>query len=258
MRGWRKMLSQLIWWSSIALEIVLLARGLRNRLAYRLPVFYGYIVFVVLQDVARFFTYEWNLQVYRAIYWVTEFLGLAIGSLVVFQIYKVSLAAYPGAARMARNALAFVFLTALAKGLATTPASPLGWQTASTAALEMERALRAVQAAAILALVALFLLYSIPFGRNLRGILLGYGLFVGERVVCVTFVSLQTHDFWFYAYSASYLAALSLWLGYLWSYQPTPVPKGSLQLEYDYQRIAAATRQRLQETSGYLRRVVRS
>jgi hypothetical protein len=122
----------------------------------------------------------------------------------------------------------------------------------------MERALRAVQAAAILALVALFLLYSIPFGRNLRGILLGYGLFVGERVVCVTFVSLQTHDFWFYAYSASYLAALSLWLGYLWSYQPTPVPKGSLQLEYDYQRIAAATRRRLQETSGYLRRVVRS
>src|SRR6266852_5013841 len=172
MRGWRKMLSQLIWWSSIALEIVLLARGLRNRLAYRLPVFYGYIVFVVLQDVARFFTYEWNLQVYRAIYWVTEFLGLAIGSLVVFQIYKVSLAAYPGAARMARNALAFVFLTALVKGLLdATSASPV-WHSES-AAPEIERTLRVVQGTAILALVALFLLYSIPFGRNLRGVLLG-------------------------------------------------------------------------------------
>src|SRR5260370_35420912 len=132
------MLSQLIWWSSIALEIVLLARGLRNRLAYRLPVFYGYIVFVVLQDVARFFTYEWNLQVYRAIYWVTELLGLAIGSLVVFQIYKVSLAAYPGAAGMAVSALAFVFFTGLAKGLVTTRASRLCWQTSRTAGLDME------------------------------------------------------------------------------------------------------------------------
>jgi hypothetical protein len=250
------MLSQVFWWSSIALEIVLLVRGLCSRLAYRLPVFYGYIAFVVLQDLARFFAFEWNPQVYRGVYWVTEFLGLAVGSLVVFEIYRVSLAAYPGAARMARNALAFVFLTAAAKGLGDAAGSP-EWQTASTA-LEIERALRAVQATAILALVALFLFYSIPFGRNLRGILLGYGLFIGERVICLTFIPPQGHHFWFYAYSASYIVALSLWLGHLWSYQPTPEPKANIKLEDEYQRIAAGTRRRLQETRGYLRKAVRS
>jgi len=253
--SWRKMLGQLIWWSSIALEMLLLVRGLYSRLAYRLPVFYSYIGFVVLQEIIRLVAFHWSSLAYKNVYWLTEFLGLGIGSLVVFEIYKASLAAYPGTARMARNALALVFVTALAKGLASATAASTGWLTASTA-LEIERALRTVQAATILALVALFLLYSIPFGRNLRGILLGYGLFVAERVICLAFVSQRTRDFWFYAYSASYVTALSFWLVHLWSYQPIPQPKASLDLEY--QRIAAGTRRRLQETRGYLRKVVRS
>jgi hypothetical protein len=247
------MLSQLILWSSIILELALLVTGLRSRLAHRFPVFYVYITFILLQDLVTIFALQWSQQTYKSVYWSTEFTGLALGSLVVFEICKVSLAAYPGTARMARNALALVFLAAVAKGFPTSE----GWQLRSTA-LEIERAMRTVQAAAILALVILFLVYSIPFGRNLRGIMLGYGLFIGERVICLAFVSQQNHDFWFYAYSASYIAALGLWLGHLWSYQPSPQPKVCVQLENDYQRIAAATQRRLHETQGYLRKAVGS
>ncbi len=252
------MLGQLIWWSSIALEMVLLVRGLQNRLAYRLPVFYSYIAFVVLQELVRLSTFQWKFDFYKRVYWSTEFLGLAIGSLVVFEIYKVSLAAYPGAARMARNALAVVFLVALVKGLLdATSASPV-WHSES-AAPEIERTLRVVQGTAILALVALFLLYSIPFGRNLRGVLLGYGLFVGMRVICLTFVSLQSHNFWFYAYSASYIGALSLWLGHLWAYQPSPQPRNNrADLDDEYRKIAAETQRWLQAMRGYLRKTVHS
>ena len=104
------MLSQLILWSSIVLELTLLVTGLRSRLVYRFPVFYVYIAFVLLQDLVTIFALQWSQQVYKDVYWVTEFTGLALGSLVVFEICKVSLAAYPGAARMARNALAIVFV----------------------------------------------------------------------------------------------------------------------------------------------------
>ena len=249
------MLGQLIWWISITLEVVLLTRGLQTRLVYRYPVFYSYVAFVFLQDIVRLATHQWKFDLYKPVYWVTEFMGLTIGSLIVFEIYKISMASYPGAARMARNALTAVFVIALVKGLLDASA---GWQPVS-AAPELERVLRAVQAAAILALIALFSLYSIPFGRNLRGILLGYGLFVGERVVCLTFVSLQTHNFWFYAYSASYIAALSLWISYLWSYQPNPQRRaGGPDLDDDYHRIATATQRWLQGMRGYLRRAVRS
>jgi hypothetical protein len=247
------MLGQLIWCSSIALEMILLLRGFQNRLVHRLPVFYGYVSFVLLQEFARLSTVHKNL--YKSVYWSTEFLALAIGSLVVFEVYRVSLAAYPGAARLARNALAFVFLVALVKGILNAPIASMEWQNAS---VEIERELRLVQAAAIFALVTLFLLYSIPFGRNLRGILLGYGLFVGERVICLTFVSLGTHDFWFYAYSASYIASLTLWMAYLWSYQPSPHPKRRVDLDDEYRKIATATQRQLDNIRGFLRKAVRS
>src|ERR1700736_1551828 len=115
--GW-KVLSQLILWSSIALELALLVAGLRSRLTYRFPFFYGYIAFVLTQDLVTIFALHWSVPIYKLIYWVTEFSGLVLGSLVVFEICKVSLAAYPGTARMARNALAFVFLAAIARGVA--------------------------------------------------------------------------------------------------------------------------------------------
>ena len=251
------MLGQLIWCCSIALEILLLLRGFRTGLVRRFPIFHAYIAYVIAQEFVRFLGHRQSDEIYRPVYWGTEFLALALGSLVIFEIYRVSFAAYPGAARMARNALAFVFLVALARGISDAIAARSGWL-AQVPAMDIERALRAVQAAAILALVSLFLLYSVPFGRNLRGVLLGYGVFVAGRVICLVFVSQSVHNFWFYAYSASYSLALTLWLAYLWSYQPIPQVQAGVALESDYQRIAAETRRRLRGTRAYLRRAVRS
>jgi hypothetical protein len=158
---------------------------------------------------------------------------------------------------MARNELAFVFILGLVKALTAAAGNPRWWLEAST--LEIERTLRTVQAIAIVALVALFLLYSISFGRNLRGILLGYGLFIGLRVICLAFVSSEGRDFWFYAYSASYPAALGIWLAHLWSYSESPAPRATAdRLENDYQTVAAATRRRLQAARGQLAKAVRS
>jgi hypothetical protein len=250
------MLSQSIWWSSVALEALLLTRGLSGRLIFRYPVFYGYILFVLSQSILRSFVHRWNEQVYAPVYWTTEFLGLILGCWMVFEIYRVALAGYPGTAKMARKILLFLFVLALVKAAAALWSDPR--LLAEATALQLERALRTAQAISIVALVTVFASYSIPFGRNLRGILLGYGLFIGERVICLTFVPVAGEDFWFYAYSASYLVALSLWLGHLWSYQAIPEAGSSVQLEREYQMIATATQRRLQEARGHLRRAVRS
>ena len=249
------MLSQSIWWSSIVLEVFLLTRGVSGHLIFRYPVFYGYISFVLAQSIFRSFVHRWSEQLYSSVYWTTEFLGLMLGCWVVFEIYRVALAAYPGTAKMARNVLLFLFALALAKCGAALWNDPHLLE--ETTALQMERALRTVEATSIVALVTVFASYSIPFGWNLRGILLGYGLFIGERVICLTFVPVAGKDFWFYAYSASYLVALSLWLGHLWSYQAIPEAE-SAQLEREYQMIATATQRRLQEVRGQLRKAVRS
>ena len=251
------MLGQSIWWGSIALEVLLLVRALRARLVSRYPAFYVYIFFVLTLDVLCLFTYRRYPQLYNYSYGATEFVCVLVGCGLVFEVYRTGLSPYPGTARMARNVLACVFVLALVKALITAAGDPRWWLEAS--ALEIERTLRTVQAIAIVALVALFLFYSIFFGRNLRGILLGYGLFIGLRVICLAFVTPGRRDFWFYAYSASYPAALGIWLAHLWSYSEGPA-RGptAVRLEHDYQTVAAATRRRLQVARGHLAKAVRS
>jgi len=172
------MLVQVIWWSGISLEIFLLVRAFKVRLWARYPAFYTYISFVCLQSLLRFSIFHLRSQLYPPVYWITEWLGVLIGCGVVFEVYRVGLAAYPGTARMARNLLGFVFVMAFAKAVAETWNDPHWWLIATT--LDLERLLRTVQCLAILALVVLFLFYAIPFGRNLRGILVGYGLFAAS------------------------------------------------------------------------------
>jgi hypothetical protein len=251
------MLSQAIWWGGVAIEILLLVRGLRGKLASRYPIFYCYISLVLFQEPFLFAAYRWYPEIYRNVYWTAEFLTVMFGCGVVFEIYRVGLSAYPGTARMARNVLAFVFALALAKALADAWTDPRWWMEAATT--DIEGALRAVEALAIVTLVGLFLFYSIPLGKNLRGILLGYGFFVSTSVLSLKFLSYagnQLRDFLSHAYPVSYLIALSLWLAHLWSYAPNPLA-ANVRLEQEYQRIAAATHRRLQDARGYLARAVR-
>jgi hypothetical protein len=192
-------------------------------------------------------------------YWVTEYLGVLIGCGVVFEIYRVGLAEYPGTARMARNLLGLVFLLTITKVLVETWNDPHWWLVATNR--ELEAVLRTVQAVGLAALVLLFFSYSIPFGRNLRGVLLGYGLFIGESVIWLTFASSGGNrflDIWFYLHPASYFVVLGVWAMHLWSYAPNPEPKRAVHLEEQYQRIAVATSRRLREGRGYLAKVVRS
>jgi len=256
------MLSQFIWWSSIALASLVLIRGMQTKLAYRFPIFYGYVAYVLsLDDVTSYFIKA--PTVYSYVYWATEFVGVLIGCGVVFEIYRIGLLRYPGTARMARNALGVIFVLALMKALVVAANQPGWWVKANT--LEIERVLRTVQAIAVAALAAVCLIYAIPFGKNLRGILLGYGLYVGVFSVCLTFVPVHGHNFWWYASSTCYPVALAIWLTHLWSYQESLAPGSTDKYSGsrsdscgDYQETATATRRRLQTARGDLVKVVRS
>jgi hypothetical protein len=251
------MLDQLIWWGSIAVETLLLVRGLQTKLLSRYPAFYLYIVFVLSQSFLRLYVYHWKLFLYRYTYWSTEFVGILVGCGVVFEIFRVGLRAYPGASRMARNSLLLLFLLALVVAAGNAANDPRWWAEASIT--EIQRTMRMVQALSLFALVLLFLHYSIPFGRNLRGILFGYGLFVAGSVIWLTFAYTGSGHFrnsWFYLYPMSYDISLLVWIVHLWGYRPNPQTKESAQFERQYERIAAATKRRLQEARSYLDKAI--
>ena len=251
------MLDQLIWWGGIASMILLLVRGRQARLLSRYPVFYFYILFVLSQSCLRLYVYHWKYSLYRYIYWSTEFVGILVGCGVVFEIFRVGLRAYPGASSIARNSLLLLFVVALVIAIANAANDPRWWAEATVT--EIQRAMRIVQALSLLALVLLFLHYSIPFGRNLRGIVFGYGLFVAGSVIWLTFAytgASRFRNFWSYLYPFWYDICLLVWIGHLWGYRPNPQTTESAQFERQYERIAAATNRRLQDARSYLDRAI--
>jgi hypothetical protein len=252
------MLIQAIWWGAIFLEALLLIRGLRAKLLSRFPVFYSYVLFVFCEDLLRFWIHRWRPDIYPQTYWITVFLGLMMGSVLVFEIYLIGLSAYPGTARMARNVLLFVFVVIFAKALVNASYGAVWWPAKTT--LELERNLRIVQAFAVISLITLFLVYAIPFGRNLKGILFGYGFFIAVSVIQLTLVSYfgnKIQLLWSYAQPVSYLFVLGIWVRALWAYQPTPGTIPAAQLENDYKALIAATNRRFHEARASLGRVVR-
>jgi len=255
------MLTQVIWWSSIGLESLLLFRGFRAKLASRYPAFYFYISFVLLQDLVCFAIARRSHggNDYNYAYWTAEFLCVLVSCGIVLEIYRIGLAAYPGTARMARRLLGLVFILVVIKAIVNVAMDPQWWT--EETAMGVEGTLRAIQGVAVVSLVALFLFYAIPFGRNLRGIVLGYGLLVSVSVVCLTFASSAAprfKTFLGFLYPASYPVFLALWLVALWSYEANPQPKREVHLELKYQRVAAATQRRLQDARSYVARAVGS
>jgi hypothetical protein len=246
-----------IWWVGIALEMLLLIGAFRTKLAFSYPVFYTYISFVLLQSFLRLFVYHYRSGWYSYVYWLTEFIAVILGCGIVYEIYRVGLASFPGTARMARQVLTLLFAVALGKAIADASSDPRYWAEATT--IDIERALRTVQAFAIAALVVLFLVYAIPFGRNLKGILFGYGMFIGVSIIWFTLLPSEGYQYrhlWSYLGPGTYDLALCLWTTYLWSPQPYSKAAPAVRLEEQYQQVAARTRRRFSDARSYLGKVI--
>jgi hypothetical protein len=234
-----------LWLATMALEILLLARSIRAKLFLKYPVFYTYVLFVLLQSLVRFSIYHWRPQWYIECYWYTEFFGVLVGCGVFFEIYSRGLAPFPGTARLARNALALVFVFAAGKALVGAIRGRLWWPAQTTA--ELERNLRAVQSVAILALVILLLAYSIPLGRNLRGIVIGYGLFVSTSLInlaALAYLGREIERQWSYSQQVFYLLVLCIWTVSLWSLSPQPAFSTGPEPPAPYEATEQKTRER--------------
>lgn len=241
-----------IWWVGTVLEIMLLVRGVQGKQLRRFPVFYFYLLFVAANDFLRIAVYRWSPAYYSQVYWITQFLGLAIGSGVIIEVYRVALRQFPGAARMARFLLCVVFGVIFVRAIATRSGEFIPWLASSS--LMLERNLRIVQALALVTLATLFLWYAIPFGRNLKGILVGYSLFVGMSVAqYILWYDGWTpiQSVWPSVEALSYLLVLIVWTRALWSFQPVPAAQ-SMQLEVDYEAIVSTTREQFRRTLARL------
>jgi hypothetical protein len=169
------MVSSAIWLAGLILEAALIGRAIQGRFLGRYALFYSYLAVVFLRGATLLPIDRWWPQAYPRAYWYSQFFVFVLGCGVLWEIYRSALSPYPGAARMAQNVLPFLFVIAFSRVFVKAWNGP-SWLPGATS-LETERDLRVVQTALLAGLVALLIYYSVPLGKNLKGMILGYGFF---------------------------------------------------------------------------------
>lgn len=252
------MLSQSVLYVCIVLEGLLLVRAARSNLLKKFPLFYFYIAFVMLRDLFGTPIYMHYRSFYGSFYWATALLAAAVSYGVLMEIYSRSLKNYPGAARFFR-VLLFVMFLAIATLVAVSSLSA-AQPSAIRAIGLMDRNLRQLQAVLLICLLALLAYYKIPMGKNLRGVVLGYALFIGANVITLTFI---THPaaglapFMRMIEPLFYMVTLLIWSVTLWAPSAEVVSGVPCGIEEDYERLARETRMIILRARTHLARAGR-
>jgi hypothetical protein len=245
------MLAEAILWSGLILRPLILTRGYQSRMLSRYAWFYWYILSGFTADAVLYLL--WGR--YANLYWVFQFLTLAFGCGVLLEIFKHVLSPYPGAERFARILLLMTFVVIFLFGLIYPHINTS--LTATRSHVELERDVRTAQTIFFVAILAVIFHYSIPRGKNMRGMMSGYGLYLCASLFTLTFRAYLGHGFdaiWRVLQPLFSSLTLCIWLYALWAYHPNPVPSTRIELESDYEELAALTKGRIDALRSHLGR----
>lgn len=254
-----EMLSAVLWVLGPVLESLLVIRAVKGNFLKEYKLFYFYIVWVLLRDLSLFAVYHTWAKGYAYAYWYSQFFSVLVGCGVVWEIYRVALANYSGAARMARSVLLFLFVITMSR-IAVYAANRGKWLPGQTS-LETEREFRIVQSVVLIGLFALLAYYAIPIGRNLKGIMVGYGIFLGTSLIQLTlrdFIGDTFQYWWQYIQPSTYIVVLFIWCYTLWTFAPVQDLSPEVRIEADYESLAFETRKQLKAAGNYIVKVIRS
>jgi hypothetical protein len=248
------MLSLLLWLAGLLIELLLLVRSVQTKTLTKYIYFYAYILCVFIVSAGLFVVHS-RLELYEAWYWPTQFATLAIGCAVVLEIVRQALAAYPGAERFARVASCVVFAVTFCY-VEWHVARRAVWSTAN-ATVELERDLRVIEALVLATVLAVVFYYQIELGKNITGMIVGFGAYVGVSLTTLelrSFVGPQFDAVWPILQTTAYFFALIVWTVALWTYSPNPKPPNAGP---GYDALVHGTRERLDSLRSQLRGVAR-
>ncbi|HTU35718.1 MAG TPA: hypothetical protein VMF66_18090 [Candidatus Acidoferrum sp.] len=196
---------------------------------------------------------------FQVFYWTEEFICVVAGYALVMEIIERAFAYYEGPKRLGRNAALITLAAIVAFTSFQAAAQRLpGIVHTST---QVEANLRGAELLLLVIIITVISYYSVPVGRNLKGIIIGYGICtlavaVNEAVMNLAGARFQVAFSTIWSYS--FVVPLVIWTVMLWSYEPNPVPTGWTQMAGDYEALARRTKATLAGVVGYLRKGVRS
>lgn len=246
------MATSLLWIAGIALELVILFRFLRCRLFAHYPFFFAYLAIVCFFSIALSPIYQYHHALYPQFYWMSEFLSLLAGFAVLFEIVYKSFHKYPGARKFGMTVLVMMFaILCVYFVFRLLPSSPTVYKGFSG----LEKDFRAVQALTLCGALIVISYYRIDVGKNLLGIMMGLGFYVGSTILSHELRSYIGPAFdagWNAIQPYTYLASLLIWTFALWSYAPAAAPEIPPEIDDGYEAFARQT----QHTLGTMKAAV--
>jgi hypothetical protein len=224
-----------MWWAGQFPLLCLVYRAVRRGLFREYPYFFGYLSSVLCATAVRIYLLPTTSQTYFVGFWISEFVSAVAGFGVTWEIYSHVLAPYRGVRRMARSGLGFLLVAVFAEATVGSTTDRAGALVAAT--VELERNLRVVQALLLLAMTGLIVHYALAIGRNIRFILIGYGLYIGCAVISLSMRAQGGEAFsapWQSIQKLAWDVTAVIWCVGLWSYSGNPVPDTSLECDYDH------------------------
>jgi len=233
-----------VWVVGLLIRLVGLFRGLRAEILGRYRFFYVYLFSTLVADLITFTLWRVNQASYQSSYWILQFITLLIGCGIVLEIFRHVLSPYRGAEKFATavglSTFGAIFCFAIAYRLVVS--SP------DQAFFELERNVRTVQALFLSGILGVVSYYRIPIGKNLKGMISGYGLYIVTSLFTLAvraYAGPRFNSSWSVIQPLSFDVSLGIWLVALWSSHPNPAPDPAIPLESDYEALAARTRRAL-------------
>ena len=234
-----------IWWTAMLIEPLIIFRTSQTKLLSKYPLFFTYILAVWLSDVLLYFIYKIAPGSYQKWNWPTNFLDAILAFGILLEILNVILRNQyaENIVRVSKLGQRLIWATMLCLAVVCGWAVSGAWKTAAN--IELERNIIAIQAVFLLAALGIIFYYAIPVGRNLKGMILGYGLCLGASLVILTlriYFGPGFNPVWEIAQPLSFWLALMIWLVTLWNNYPEPLVEAVEALNENSETLASKTR----------------
>jgi hypothetical protein len=250
-----EILSQIVAYFGLLIEVVILGRTIQCKTFAKYPTFYTYLLTVLVTSVfLEIASHIVAKPVYALLYWRLELVTLALGCGVIVEISARVFDRHVSLDRFVRW-VAIITFGAIFLVFAIHVAFLPHWKPVANPA-ELALDLRIAQAIALLSIVFLTGYYGIEIGKNMKGFILGFGIFVGASIISLTlrlFIGIWFSPVWKVIGPFSYIAALLIWMVALWSYEPAPASLTE-PTDVDYRGLAGRTRQALGSIQEHLDR----
>jgi hypothetical protein len=215
------MLSVVVAITSVVLPVVLLVKGVQGGLVSRLPFFYSYIAYALLDTLVALGFLLFLPQYHATVYWFGFLFWLIVEFAVLVEVSDHIFEPYPAVRSLGR--LLFGLICSIFMVFYIVPALLLK-EPSSQVMLELVKRTSLTKAIIILVLFAATRIYRLPVGRGIAGILLGFSIFLGVSIANYELAGIYGQAVYApilrVVYPLSWTLGALIWIVALWNFEP--------------------------------------